>query len=120
MNFSALRASLHAELLAFIRFFHVDGVDHEHGGFCCGLNHKGERLTDLKFVWFNGRGIWVYSRLYNLGVLAASPPPDSATMQEYLLEVARRVEHYHHPRMLMNAIRLCDTVIKTGGSWKCA
>ena len=31
-----------------------------------------------------------------------------------------RVEHYHHPRMLMNAIRLCDTVIKTGGSWKCA
>ena len=53
----------------------------------------------------------------------AKPDPDANGVSGYNMgctSLPNRVEHYHHPRMLMNAIRLCDTVIKTGGSWKCA
>ncbi|MDA1315754.1 MAG: AGE family epimerase/isomerase [Acidobacteria bacterium] len=41
------------------------GIDHELGGFCCALDYDGSRVNDEKFVWFQGRGLWVYSFLYN-------------------------------------------------------
>jgi mannose/cellobiose epimerase-like protein (N-acyl-D-glucosamine 2-epimerase family) len=47
-----------------IDFWLCHGVDHEHGGFICGLKHDGERLTTNKFVWFQGRGLWVFSYLF--------------------------------------------------------
>lgn len=94
-----LRASLQNDLEAFVRFFDRGGVDHEHGGCCCGLSATGERLTGLKFVWFNGRSIWVYSRLHNLGVLSGRDAPNSAgdpgaTMQSYLIDVAQRARDF--------------------------
>ena len=85
-----LCATLLADLDGFVRFFDKGGVDHERGGVCCGLAATGERLTGLKFVWFNGRGIWTYARLHNSGLLrdAASPRPEKDSMQRYLLNVA--------------------------------
>src|SRR5437867_5946635 len=41
------------------------GIDHEHGGFICSLDYDGTRCDTNKFHWFQGRGIWVYSFLYN-------------------------------------------------------
>ena len=41
------------------------GIDHELGGFCCALDYDGTRVNDEKFVWFQGRGLWVYSFLCN-------------------------------------------------------
>ena len=41
-------------------------IDHEYGGFMCDadiLNRK--MLTTNKKTWYQGRGIWVYSFLYN-------------------------------------------------------
>ena len=52
-----LRIECVNELKSFVSFFNIGGVDHTHGGFCCGLSHAGKRLTDQKFVWFNGRGV---------------------------------------------------------------
>ena len=52
-----LRVECVNELKSFVSFFNIGGVDHTHGGFCCGLSHAGKRLTDQKFVWFNGRGL---------------------------------------------------------------
>jgi N-acylglucosamine 2-epimerase len=46
-------------------FWDAHGIDHEHGGFLCGLDYDGARVNDDKFHWFQGRGIWVYSFLYN-------------------------------------------------------
>jgi mannose/cellobiose epimerase-like protein (N-acyl-D-glucosamine 2-epimerase family) len=46
-------------------FWERSGVDHEHGGFMCALDFDGRRVNTNKFHWFQGRGIWVYSFLYN-------------------------------------------------------
>lgn len=41
-------------------------VDHEFGGFMCAVNIRtGERSNDNKRTWYEGRGMWVYSFLYN-------------------------------------------------------
>jgi N-acylglucosamine 2-epimerase len=91
----ALRKELHDDLVSFVRFFDIGGVDHTHGGFCCGLTHTGERLTGLKFVWFNGRGIWVYSKLHNEGLLRDEKAPRGREpMQKYLLDVANRARDF--------------------------
>ncbi|MGH9158466.1 MAG: AGE family epimerase/isomerase [Vicinamibacteraceae bacterium] len=41
------------------------GVDHARGGFLCGLGYDGSLQQADKFHWFQGRGIWVFSYLYN-------------------------------------------------------
>ena len=46
-------------------FWERHGVDHEHGGFMCALDYDGTPRHTQKFHWYQGRGIWVYSRLYN-------------------------------------------------------
>lgn len=41
-------------------------IDHELGGFMCAVNiETGERESDDKRAWYEGRGMWVYSFLYN-------------------------------------------------------
>lgn len=40
-------------------------VDHEYGGFLCHTNSEGKNLSTNKRTWYDGRGIWVYSFLYN-------------------------------------------------------
>ncbi len=47
-----------------IPFWDKNGIDHEHGGFMCALDHDGARVNTDKFLWFQGRGIWVYTYLY--------------------------------------------------------
>ena len=91
----ALRAQFVDELHAFIDFFDIGGVDHKHGGFLCGLAHDGRRLSSLKFIWFNGRGVTTYARAHVMGYLDDLPPPPGnhgghATMRDYLLDVALR------------------------------
>src|SRR4051794_19833688 len=39
--------------------------DKQFGGFLCSVRPTGELVSDEKRVWFEGRGIWVYSFLYN-------------------------------------------------------
>ncbi len=41
-------------------------IDHKFGGFMCTVDiETGEQLATNKGVWYEGRGIWVYSFLYN-------------------------------------------------------
>ena len=40
-------------------------IDHEYGGFMCNTDRDGTNITRDKRTWFEGRGIWVYSFLYN-------------------------------------------------------
>jgi mannose/cellobiose epimerase-like protein (N-acyl-D-glucosamine 2-epimerase family) len=61
-----LRAHYHAELFdSYLPFWDRFGIDHQYGGFMCALDHDGTRVNENKFHWFQGRGIWVYSFLYN-------------------------------------------------------
>jgi mannose/cellobiose epimerase-like protein (N-acyl-D-glucosamine 2-epimerase family) len=49
----------------FLPFWDEHGIDHENGGFMCSLDYDGTRVNTNKQLWFQGRGIWVYSFLYN-------------------------------------------------------
>lgn len=40
-------------------------IDHEYGGFMCNALCDGTRVNTNKRTWYEGRGIWVFSFLYN-------------------------------------------------------
>src|SRR5262249_46230911 len=65
LTLTELRQRYHDELFnVVIPFWDKHGIDHEYGGFMCALDHDGTRVNTDKFLWFQGRGIWVYSYLY--------------------------------------------------------
>ena len=56
------RSDLFTDFLPFIEKYVIDP---EFGGFRCNADHLGKRVNDNKLSWFEGRGTWVYSFLYN-------------------------------------------------------
>lgn len=67
MSLEELRDKYRDEL--FSRFLpNMDryAIDHENGGVMCNLDVRtGELTNTVKRAWFVGRGLWVYSWLYN-------------------------------------------------------
>ncbi len=49
----------------FLPFLEKYVVDHKYGGFMCNTDRRGNNITQIKTAWYEGRGIWVYSFLYN-------------------------------------------------------
>jgi mannose/cellobiose epimerase-like protein (N-acyl-D-glucosamine 2-epimerase family) len=49
----------------FLPFMDKYVIDHQYGGFMCNTDRDGTNLTGNKDAWYEGRGIWVYSFLYN-------------------------------------------------------
>lgn len=49
----------------YLPFWEKGGFDKELGGFMCELNDDGSVVNDEKYIWYQGRGVWVYSFLYN-------------------------------------------------------
>jgi len=49
----------------FLPFLEKYVIDHEYGGFMCNTDRDGTNITQKKTTWYEGRGIWVYSFLYN-------------------------------------------------------
>ena len=49
----------------FLPFMDRYVIDHELGGFMCEVHPNGERVSDSKPTWYQGRGLWVYCFLYN-------------------------------------------------------
>ena len=65
MGVAELRDRFRRELFdEWLPFWEAHGIDHELGGFQCGLDYGGALVHPAKFVWFQGRGIWVYSFLH--------------------------------------------------------
>ncbi|XP_038238315.1 N-acylglucosamine 2-epimerase isoform X1 [Dermochelys coriacea] len=60
----AWRGRLGRELDAAIGFWARHSHDPEHGGFFSCLGRDGSVYDDVKFVWLQGRQVWVYARLY--------------------------------------------------------
>jgi N-acylglucosamine 2-epimerase len=80
LRFRELRDQYHRDLFNdFLPFMERYVIDPEFGGFRCNIDHLGNRLNHNKLSWFEGRGTWVYSFLYN----------NLAREQKYL-DVARR------------------------------
>lgn len=49
----------------YLPFWEKGGYDSELGGFMCELYDDGRVQNDEKYIWYQSRGIWVYSFLYN-------------------------------------------------------
>ncbi len=49
----------------FVPFMDKYVVDHELGGFMCTVDRDGTQVNSNKSTWYEGRGIWAYSHLYN-------------------------------------------------------
>lgn len=64
-------------------FWERCGFDHEFGGFYHRLAYDGSLLSTEKFCWFQGRGLWVWSFLFN-----------HFGRQPQHLEIARRTRNF--------------------------
>jgi N-acylglucosamine 2-epimerase len=61
-----VRERLRRELFdTVLPFWDRHGIDHERGGFLHSLDYEGRPVSEDKFHWFQGRGLWLYSFLYN-------------------------------------------------------
>ncbi|XP_051034279.1 N-acylglucosamine 2-epimerase isoform X1 [Phodopus roborovskii] len=52
------------ELDSVVAFWLQHSHDREHGGFFTCLGRNGQVYDDLKYVWLQGRQVWMYCRLY--------------------------------------------------------
>ncbi|MCE5251257.1 AGE family epimerase/isomerase [bacterium] len=60
-----LRSSYMADLNEFKEFQHKYVVDKEYGGFCLHTDWDGPPLSWEKRSWYEGRGTWTFSHLFN-------------------------------------------------------
>ena len=49
----------------FLPFMEKFVIDEQFGGFMCNADLQGKLVNQNKLSWYEGRGIWVYSFLYN-------------------------------------------------------
>jgi len=65
-NLKQLRDAYRTELFDVqLPFWAGHGIDHELGGFMTALDYDGTRVNDNKYHWYQGRGIFIHSYLYN-------------------------------------------------------
>lgn len=48
-----------------VPFWMRHSLDHEHGGYLTCLDRDGSLYDDRKYVWLQGRAVWMFARLYN-------------------------------------------------------
>ncbi|MGA7305356.1 MAG: AGE family epimerase/isomerase, partial [Rhodothermales bacterium] len=66
LDLEAVAAEYRRQLFdEYLPFWENGGYDEERGGFMCYLHDDGTVQDDRKDIWYQGRGIWVYSFLYN-------------------------------------------------------
>ncbi len=70
----------------FLPFMEKYVIDHEYGGFMCNTDRDGTNLSTDKNTWYEGRGIWVYSFLYNNLAREAKYLDVAAKSAEFILK----------------------------------
>ncbi|KAM8830231.1 N-acylglucosamine 2-epimerase [Synchiropus picturatus] len=101
-SLEACRARIRSELDRVVDFWLKHSHDTKHGGFFTCLGKDGTVYDELKYVWLQGRQVWMYSRLY------------------------RTMERFRRPEILEAAkaggafLRKFARVSNSSGQWKCA
>ena len=66
VDFKALAAQYKSELLDKVMpFWMTKSIDHEFGGYFTCIERDGEVYDTDKFIWLQGREVWMLSTLYN-------------------------------------------------------
>jgi N-acylglucosamine 2-epimerase len=87
----------------YLPFWEKGGYDKKLGGFMCELYDDGSVENDEKYIWYQGRGVWVYSYLYN-----------NFGRDKKFLEVARRSRDFLVKNMYAGEGRWRDSVNRQG------
>lgn len=95
-----LKSRLYDEYLP---FWDHGGYDKKHGGFICNLSKDGVPVDDEKFIWYQGRAIWVYSFLYN-----------NFGHDPEFLEIARNTRDFLIEHMYLGDGKWAETVHRDG------
>ncbi|KAJ3605406.1 hypothetical protein NHX12_027453 [Muraenolepis orangiensis] len=96
------RENIREELDRVVNFWMTYSHDTEHGGFFTCIGKDGQIYDELKYVWLQGRQVWMYCRLY------------------------RTMERFHKQDILEAAkaggkfLRQFARVPSNGQTWKCA
>ncbi|XP_015254327.1 PREDICTED: N-acylglucosamine 2-epimerase isoform X2 [Cyprinodon variegatus] len=96
------RQHIRAQLDSVVEFWLKYSHDTEHGGFFTCIGRDGKVYDELKYVWLQGRQVWMYCRLY------------------------RSVDRFRRPEILEAAkaggafLRKFARVSNSGNQWKCA
>uniref|UniRef100_A0A667ZMP1 N-acylglucosamine 2-epimerase n=1 Tax=Myripristis murdjan TaxID=586833 RepID=A0A667ZMP1_9TELE len=93
------RQQIRTELDRVVDFWLKHSHDTEYGGFFTCIGRDGKVYDELKYVWLQGRQVWMYCRLY------------------------RTMERFRRPEIL-EAAKAGGAFLRNGGSggdsWKCA
>ena len=66
VDFSLLAAQYKSELLDRVMpFWMQNSIDKEYGGYFTCIERNGEVYDTDKFIWLQGREVWMLSTLYN-------------------------------------------------------
>lgn len=84
----------------FLPFVDKYVIDHEYGGFMCNTDRDGTNITKNKTTWYEGRGIWVYSFLYNNLAKEAKYLDVARKSVEFILKAKPAGEEALWPRTL--------------------
>jgi N-acylglucosamine 2-epimerase len=87
----------------YLPFWEKGGYDNELGGFMCELHEDGSVESDEKYIWYQGRGIWVYAFLYN-----------NFGGDNHYLEIARKSRDFLVNNMYKGDGRWIDSVNRKG------
>jgi mannose/cellobiose epimerase-like protein (N-acyl-D-glucosamine 2-epimerase family) len=105
MTLEELLADYHDRLFnRYLPFWDKGGDDKKFGGFICELNDDGSIFNDDKYIWYQGRAIWVYSFLFN-----------NFGKEPRFLEVAERTRDFMVKHMYAGRGRWYEHVHRDGG-----
>ncbi|XP_068995404.1 N-acylglucosamine 2-epimerase isoform X2 [Embiotoca jacksoni] len=96
------RQHVRSQLDNVVNFWLKHSHDNVHGGFFTCIGREGQVYDELKYVWLQGRQVWMYCRLY------------------------RTVDRFRRPEILQAAtaggafLRKFARVSSSSGRWKCA
>ena len=104
MTLQELDSDYHDRLFSqYLPFWDRGGYDPENGGFMCELYDDGTVQNDEKFIWYQGRAVWVYSFLYN-----------NFGKDRRFLEIARKTKDFMVERMYRGGGKWYDSVNRAG------
>lgn len=90
MTLAELRAQYESNLFeSVIPFWSKHSIDREHGGYFTCLERDGSVYDPRKYVWLQGRQVWMYSRLYNQVERRQEWVDIAASGMDFLLRHAR-------------------------------
>jgi len=84
-----------------IPFWLRHSLDREHGGYFTCLTREGAIYDSRKYIWLQGRAVWMFSKLYN----ELEPRPEFLDAARLILDFLRRHARDPHGRYYFSLTR---------------